>query len=221
MRNRGWTVEGVEVAGSADAITDFPVYRSLEEILEHGTARYDAITAWSVLEYMADPCKVFRAVSESLAPGGAWIVVTPNFESITNKGLRRYDVPRQLYCFSPRTIRAYCAKFNLSVEAITINSKFFMKAPKNWLRHYLRRAVGLAPLAWNRHPEGRLAYARRQNLLPGWYTNARYALTHPLTAVDRLLEPLFQKYQEWTGTYGFATFVIRKPATYAGGKTCA
>jgi 2-polyprenyl-3-methyl-5-hydroxy-6-metoxy-1,4-benzoquinol methylase len=221
MRDRGWTVEGTEVATGADAITDFPVYHSLGEILQRGNAHYDAISAWSVLEYMPDPSLVFGAVSELLTPGGAWIVVTPNFDSITNQGLRRYDAPRQLYCFSPRTIIAFSQKFGLSVESVSTDSRFFMKAPKNWLRYYIRQAIGLDPLPWNQHPEGRLTYARRHNMLLGPCTNARYALTHPLTALDRALEPLFQKYQEWMGTYGFATFIIRKSVSSVGSKTCA
>lgn len=217
MRNRGWTVEGIEVAAAADAITDFPLYRSVGEILERRPERYHAISAWSVLEYMPDPSEVFGAVAELLAAGGAWIVVTPNFESITNQGLRRYDAPRQLYCFSARTIGAYCTKFGLTVETAKTDSRFFMKAPNNWLRYFLRRSLGLDPLQWDQHPEGRMIYARRNNLGQGLYASARFALAHPLTALDRSLEPLFQKYQEWAGTYGFATFVIRR----AGDKACA
>jgi SAM-dependent methyltransferase len=210
MRDRGWTVEGIEVADTADSIVDFPVYRRFAEIPASG-ARYDAISAWSVLEYMPDPDAVFHAVSALLVPGGAWIIVTPNFDSITAHGLRRYDVPRQLYCFSPPAIQAYAAKAGLSVDTINTDARFFMKAPNNWLRYYLRRAVGLGPLPWNRHPEGRLSYARRRNLSPGFYANVQYAITHPLTSLDRALEPAFQRCQEWAGTYGFATFVIRKP----------
>lgn len=209
MRDRGWTVEGIEVAATADSITDFPVYRSVAEI-PSSSARYNAISAWSVLEYMPDPGAAFRAVSDLLSPGGAFIVVTPNFDSVTNLGLRRYDVPRQLYCFSPRTIQAYAAKAGLSVDTINTDTQFFAKAPNNWLRYYLRRAIGLGPLPWDQHPEGRLKYARRRNLPLGLRTNVRYAITHPLTSLDRALEPLFQRYQEWTGTYGFATYVIRK-----------
>ena len=191
MRDQGWTVEGIEVAESADSIADFPVYQSLDAIPSYA-GRYDAISAWSVLEYIPDPRGAFHAVSRLLAPRGAWIIVTPNFASLTNQGLCRYDAPRQLYCFSADTMRAYAADCGLSVESVRSDAQFFLKAPNNWLRHYLRRAVGLGPLPWNQHPEGRLAYARRHNLRPGLATNFRYALTYPLTSFDRALEPLFR-----------------------------
>lgn len=209
-RGLGWDVEGVEVAASADAIGDFSVYRvPFPEIPVTGP-RYDALTAWAVLEHVHDPMAYFRKAAEVLKPGGVFIFLVHNFESISSRYLFREDVPRHLYFFSVPTVTRYLNGVGLTLERTLFDDSIFEMAPLHWLRFYLRRLIGMRPLTWSELPESRVDYCRRKNL-PGIRGRLSYALTHPFTTLDRILMPAFANWQKMVGSYGTIIFIARKP----------
>ena len=83
-------------------------------------------------------------------------------------------------------------------------------APLHWLRHFLRRAVGLPALQWNDLPEIRYAYFERTGRSPNLSNTLRYIATHPFTVVDRALMRHYAKWQEFVGTYGLVIYILRK-----------
>ena len=210
-RELGWDVEGVEVAASADAIGDFPVYRMPFTEIPVTGPRYDAITAWAVLEHVHDPMAYFRKVAEVLKPGGVFVFLVPNFDSVSSRYLLCEDIPRHLYFFSARTAARYLAEVGLTLERSVFDDSIFVAPPEHWLRFFLRRLIGRRPLAWNELPESRVDYCRRKNLTDSVRIQFIYALTHPFTMLDRLLTPAFAKWQMMMGSYGTALFVARKP----------
>ena len=129
MRKVGWDVEGVETADNSESVNDFHCYRSLDEI--PGDARYDAITAWAVMEHVHDPMSVFAGTARLLKKGGVFIALTTNLDSVSSRYLFREDIPRHLYFFSPRTVAAYAAK--TCVSELLRASKADQKYTK-WLR---------------------------------------------------------------------------------------
>src|SRR5690606_32591194 len=70
MRERGWTVEGVEVSEAAGIITDFPVHRRPLPEVDAPAESFDAITAWAVIEHVHDPRAYFETAARLLKPGG-------------------------------------------------------------------------------------------------------------------------------------------------------
>ncbi len=209
MRKVGWDVEGVETADNSESVNDFHCYRSLDEI--PGDARYDAITAWAVMEHVHDPMSVFAGTARLLKKGGVFIALTTNLDSVSSRYLFREDIPRHLYFFSPRTVAAYAAKTScLTLEGVKSGSEIYQMAPLHWLRHFLRRAVGLPALQWNDLPEIRYAYFERTGRSPNLSNTLRYIATHPFTVVDRALMRHYAKWQEFVGTYGLVIYILRK-----------
>src|ERR1700752_3944772 len=94
MRELGWQVEGVEVSANSRTIDDLEIYRQAFPEIAVNNSRYDAITAWAVLEHVHDPMAHFRKVGVTLKPGGVFVFLVTNFESISSRGLFREDVPR-------------------------------------------------------------------------------------------------------------------------------
>lgn len=212
MRAQGWNVEGVEIAAEARSIDDFTVYRVPFPEAPVGDARYDAVTAWAVLEHVHDPMAYFRKAAQVLRPGGVFVFLVPNFASLSSRCLFREDVPRHLYFFTPSTIKAYLEKNGLVLERATFDGAIFEMRPVNWLRHYLRRLVGLPALRWTDLPEMWHEWHERTGAGRNLRSLVHYSFTHPLAALDRLLMPLFETWQRWNGTYGTATYVARKSA---------
>ncbi|HVM80321.1 MAG TPA: class I SAM-dependent methyltransferase [Stellaceae bacterium] len=211
VRDLGWEVEGVEVAENSDVIDDFPVFRIPFDRIPVAEPRYDAVTAWSVLEHVHDPMAYFRKAAEVLKPGGIFAFVTPNFGSITSRYLLQEDVPRHLYFFDRKSIAAYAGKASLQMIHSRTDGSIYTLEPLHWLRFFLRKLIGRPPLDWKQLPEIRFQYFARLGLAPTFANTVRYICANPLTAFDRLLMPIYSSWQKLTGSYGMAVFVTRKP----------
>ncbi|HEY3283974.1 MAG TPA: class I SAM-dependent methyltransferase [Armatimonadota bacterium] len=211
MRDRGWEVQGVEVSGGAEEVTDFPIHRCPFPEVPITTPAFDAVTAWAVLEHTHDPMAYFRKAAEVLLPGGVLVFVVPNFRSLASRRLFCEDIPRHLFFFSEETIRRYVETSGLRLERAEQSDRIYSMAPSCWMRYVLvtqvlRRefrwedAQGL----WQRYSAALGAPATPLNLL-------RFAATHPLSALERLTMPLCERYQLLTRRYGTLHFVARKP----------
>jgi ubiquinone/menaquinone biosynthesis C-methylase UbiE len=210
VQSMGWEVEGVEVSSNALNISEFPVYRCPLPEIPVDSERYDAVTAWAVLEHVHDPMAYFKAASRILKKQGVFIFLVTNFESITSRYLFREDVPRHLYFFSQKTIERYLESCGLSLEYSVSDNSIYSLRPVNWLRFFARRWAGKLPLPWDKVPESRQDYFKRLRREPSWPMNIRYALTHPITTLDRILLPLYEKFQMMTGSYCISIYVARK-----------
>ena len=206
----GWEVEGIEVASNARKISDFPVFRCPLPEIPVASERYDAITAWAVLEHVHDPMSYFKAASRLLKAQGVFIFLVTNFESVTSRHLFREDVPRHLYFFSEKTVKKYLGSCGFSLEHVASDNSIYSLRPVNWLRFFVRHLAGIPPITWGNLPESRQDYFRRIQRAPSFWLSIKYATTHPLTTLDRVLMPLFEQVQMVRNTYGITTYVARK-----------
>jgi SAM-dependent methyltransferase len=209
-RSMGWEVEGVEVAPNAEKISDFPVFRCPLPEMPGNSERYDAVTAWAVLEHVHDPMSYFKKVSHILKKQGVFIFLVTNFESTTSRYLFREDVPRHLYFFSKKTINNYLESCGLSLEYSVSDDSVYSLRPVHWLRYFVRRLTGQPPLNWDNLPETRQDYFRRLQCKPSLAMNIKFGLTHPITTLDRILMPMYERMQMARGTYCITIYVARK-----------
>jgi SAM-dependent methyltransferase len=208
MRQRGWDIEGVEVSAAASPIDDFPVYREDLDTAPIGPCRYSAVTAWAVMEHIHDPAACFRKVQVVLQPGGVFVFLVTNFESMASRRLFAEDVPRHLHFFTESTVRRYLDRAGLRLERADYSDAIFAMPSTNWLPYLLHR-VRRRPFTW----EARRSYAlyrRRQGLSPGLGALLRFGAFSPLALVDRALVPLIDRIQMRRRRYGIVTYVARK-----------
>lgn len=85
---------GVEIVGAT--LNDVP----------NGTGPFDAITAIDVAEHIARPLAFFHRVRQLLAPGGAALLVTGDFESLS----WRLQGSRYWYCSLPEHVSFYARR---------------------------------------------------------------------------------------------------------------
>ena len=219
MQKLGWEVEGVEISSNSSSISDFKIYSDEFPRIPVDEPRYDAITAWAVLEHVHDPMAHFRKAAKILKPGGVFVFLVTNFDSLSSRRLLREDTPRHLYFFTIETIRQYLSRNGLVLVAANYDNKIFSMRPVGWLRYYLYRLLGRT-LTWQDIPPNRTEYLAKHQLQNTLISNLRYLALHPFTVVDRLLMPFYERWQMLSNSYGTASYVATKPlrqkATTAG-----
>lgn len=218
MQRRGWRVEAVEPFATLRSPVDFPLHRVAFDKLSGAGSRFDAITAWAVLEHAHDPMAYMRAAAHHLKPGAPFVFLVTNFDSLTSRALFREDLPRHLYFFSPRTIARYAQTVGLVLEQITPGHRIFPLEPANIVFHWMKRLQGKR-LSWRDLPETRLAFLRRTGRLSASHglgvegsDNLAYALAHPIAAFDRIMALIYGPLQRMTGHYGTIVCTLRKTA---------
>lgn len=145
-----WCRFGVEinaVAAEKARLAGISVISSTVEGLEAGPLRFDAITAFDVVEHMQHPLAFVKACAKILKPGGTLIIATGNTSSL----------PWRL--LGPRNLYAICA------EHVS-----FINCP--WCMHAAQQS-GLKLLSTVEYRHGRHPLSRR--LKNGTY-NIAYAL---------------------------------------------
>jgi len=107
MRDRGWTVAGIEPGIQAAEYGRTELGLDIEnatlENAELAPGSYDLVTMWNVLEHLPDPRQALVRVREALRPGGLLVFAVPNLNSTDRMLFRQYwagyDLPRHLYVF--------------------------------------------------------------------------------------------------------------------------
>jgi len=114
-KKNNWTVFGIEPDLDARKIAfqDNKI-SSAGSIMEFNNKfpeqKFDAITMWHVLEHIHNIDELFSFLQQCLNPKGVLIVAVPNCASYDAKKYKEfwaaYDLPRHLYHFTPKDIRA-------------------------------------------------------------------------------------------------------------------
>jgi len=81
----GWRVEGIELSEEASRFASerlqLPIRRERAEDAPIEAGSFDAAVMFEVIEHLFDPRAVLPAIARALAPGGTFVMTTPNFDS--------------------------------------------------------------------------------------------------------------------------------------------
>lgn len=210
MQQLGWRVEGVEVSPNSRAITDFKVYKHDFKEIEVYEPRYDAITAWAVLEHVHDPMAYFKKAAQVLKSRGVFVFLVTNFESLSSRCLFLEDVPRHLYFFTEGTIRRYLAESGFDFIRADYSNKIYSMRPLNFLRYYLYRYFKKQRLEW-RHTQFKGPHSFEKNTPRNpLMRKLMHLIFDPLDVIDQLLLPIYERYQIISKTYGIVTYIARR-----------
>lgn len=209
----GWAAHGLEphLVGSADP-PKYQHYRSMAEIDALPAASFDCITAWTVLEHLHSPLATFKSVSRALKPGGSFIFLTHNINSLASRRLFIEDIPRHLYFFSQVTLQKYCKHVGLSLIKLNCDNSITRMAPVNWLNYILKYWLLGREFRWEDKQalETRQSYFQRRDLKGNLKDQLQYCVTHPIQLLDRLLLPAVEQIEIVTGRYAVFVGVARK-----------
>lgn len=126
-RQRGWDVEGLEVAPDAVAfareVLGLPVRQGGVENLP-GAPRWDVIVAFQTIEHLPDVRGALGALRQALLPGGVLLLTTPDHGSVVRKIMRRYWIayrPEHLVYFDRLTLRRFLEANGFAVELAVLD----------------------------------------------------------------------------------------------------
>src|SRR5712692_5032899 len=210
MKARGWNVEGVEVSRSSSPIDDFKVYTQFFPDIPVDEPRYDAITAWAVLEHVHTPMAYFKKASRLLRPGGLFVFLVTNFHSLASRHLFCEDIPRHLYFFARETVQQYLEKTGFALEKEDNGRKIYKLAPVNWLAFLVHTRLMGKTFTYKDVPLTSREFRQVHKLPRGIVAALRYAAYSPASVIDRMLWPAIEAAQILRGTYGITTYVARK-----------
>ncbi|MBI5026547.1 MAG: class I SAM-dependent methyltransferase [Nitrospirae bacterium] len=127
MKGYGWSVTGIDPSSEAIASArkkDLHVFETTIEDAVFPEASFDAVTAFYILEHLADPLSALKKIFNILKPGGIVVLriphTTPVVKFLTFFGIKNnlYDLPYHLYDFSPETIRLLLEKAGFSLISV-------------------------------------------------------------------------------------------------------
>jgi len=209
LRKEGWEVEGVEVSPNNNQHDDILIYNCPLPNIPISEHYYDLVTAWAVFEHLHDPMSYFKKVGEILKPGGLFVFLVTNWNSVASRYLMQEDIPRHLYFYSENTVSKYLDVCGLNLIHHETNGNIFNETALNYVPWLVRRALGLG-YRWEDIPETRGNFMNRLNFRKNVLTNALFALRHPLVVADRLLEPFITKAHVLNKKYGISIYLACK-----------
>jgi SAM-dependent methyltransferase len=211
MQGIGWGVEGVEVSSHSKPITDFKVYQEEFHKIPVEKPRYDAITAWAVLEHVHDPMAYFKKAGRVLKKEGMFIFLVTNFKSLSSRCLYLEDVPRHLYFFTEETVKKYLKEAGFVLIRKDCSNRVYSMHPVNWLRYFVYRFSKKREMEW-RDIQFAAEYQtdKSRGEWDRWTKRLIFFGSHPLYAIDRLLMPLYERYQILAGKYGIVTYIAKR-----------
>jgi 2-polyprenyl-3-methyl-5-hydroxy-6-metoxy-1,4-benzoquinol methylase len=122
MEKAGWSTIGLEPDEAARE-TAAKLYKAdvfpADHLFSLPAGTYNAITMWHVLEHVHRLDEYIAQLKKLLAPGGKLIIAVPNYTSADAQHYgthwAAYDVPRHLYHFAPKSMRALMERHGLTV----------------------------------------------------------------------------------------------------------
>jgi SAM-dependent methyltransferase len=124
LRDRGWACAGVELSPAAEyarAERGLDVRRSALEECRFPDASFDLVLASHLIEHLNDPAAFVREAYRILAPGGHFLVTTPNIAGFQARLFRsrwRSAIFDHLYLFSAKTLSALLRQSGFVTERI-------------------------------------------------------------------------------------------------------
>jgi len=107
-------------------------------------ASFDLVTAWAVFEHLHRPDAYFAEVRRILEPGGRFVFLVTNAESLWSRCAFGEDVPRHTYHYSAPVLRRYAAKHGFEVQRISFDDRIFDGRGRGMFRVRLLRAAGVS-----------------------------------------------------------------------------
>lgn len=104
---------------------------------------FDVITAWAVFEHVHTPNAYFGAVARLLSPGGKFVFLVTNSESIYGKYAYKEDIPRHLYHFSRQSLSKYAEKNGLKLESFQCDERFWDGTGRGAVRFFVVKMLGI------------------------------------------------------------------------------
>ncbi len=122
MKNSGWTVQGIEICKPAaeygTETRGVPIFLGSLEEAKFADASFSVVHCSHLIEHLTDPLSFVREVYRVLAPGGFFVVTTPNsagFQARAFGNRWRSTIADHVILYSRKTLRMLCVSNGFNV----------------------------------------------------------------------------------------------------------
>ena len=151
--DEGWDAEGVEISARAVEIGRDRLGVSYIDLEAVPTASVDVVCCRHVIEHVADPLGLLRALRRVLKPGGVLVVHAPHREPLSfvlrNRLLRRPDTLCALYLpdhvlgFTGSSLARVAKRAGFDALSVETTGKWSAYSDPFFLRHHIRQRTFL------------------------------------------------------------------------------
>ena len=130
-----YIIDGIDISSAAARVASarlrINIFAGTVDNIPAAPESYDVVTAWEVIEHMAEPAKFLRTIWRLLKPGGLLCLSTPNTNKIRNRipGKQRdifFIPPEHLFYFNGRNLRILATKSGFLPLTIDVSSRRFL-----------------------------------------------------------------------------------------------
>lgn len=124
-RQAGWDAEGTDFSTNAENLFGVPMKYGDFLDLPYDEASFDCVTMWAVLEHVYAPRDYVAKVARLLKPGGRFVTLVTNFNSIQGRYYRADDYPRHLTMFTKSSYRRLMTSCGLEPGRMRTDQEIF------------------------------------------------------------------------------------------------
>lgn len=125
QRRPGLSLFGVDAYSDNVSSGDIHFFRTTLPACGFAPDFFDLVTAWAVFEHLHEPLAYFKAVAGILRPGGRFVFLVTNSESLYGRRAFVEDVPRHLYHFSEKTLNRYAEASGLVLRRCSYDDRIW------------------------------------------------------------------------------------------------
>ena len=141
-QQNGWQASGYDWTTSLSNQTPLPIQYGGRLGDLYNDDSFDVITAWAVMEHVYSLRDAMQHISRMLRPGGIFVALVTNFESIPGRYMQGDDIPRHLNLFTPRSYDRLLKEFGMQPVQHLYDQKIFMGTHRGLLVYLLKRLAG-------------------------------------------------------------------------------
>ncbi|MEQ1602843.1 MAG: class I SAM-dependent methyltransferase [Methylophilaceae bacterium] len=142
MQGLGWQAEGVEFSTTPPNLFNMPIHYGDFLEMEFDPESFDCITMWAVLEHVYEPAEYVANVARLLKPGGRFIFLVTNFNSVQGRFYEMDDFPRHLNLFTKRSARLMLERAGLQMLRQRTDQQVFGGHLQGGLVYAVKRLFG-------------------------------------------------------------------------------
>ncbi len=208
MQQKGWICEGVEYSDKPPNLFDMPIRYGEFLDMEWEQADFDCITMWAVLEHVYHPGKYIKKVASLMKPGGKFIGLATNLDSVQARHLKVDDYPRHLTIFTRKSLERTLELNGFRLDRCWTDQKIFGGRLHGIATYIVKRLLGYSDdevLAEWKDPQRPDAFWSEWRGKPNW-------LVRQLSRFDKLFTVFPEKFLDHIGRGLLLTW----EATYVG-----
>lgn len=142
LRQDGWDAEGTDFSSNAENLFNVPMRIGDFLSLPYAESSFDCITMWAVLEHVYEPSEYIAKIARLLKPGGRFIALVTNFNSLQARVQRADDYPRHLTLFTRSSLARITRSHGLLPDRLFTDQAIFGHSLHGSLVYATKRVLG-------------------------------------------------------------------------------